>query len=759
MQQRILSSSIHALVSGAARTGTALTMSALPFVAHAQAPGGTSRPAAPPAPAMAVLPPVTVTGTQPGNTNDATTGIARLPETVRETPKTVLVIPKEILAQQQVTSLEQALRNVPGITISAGEGNGGQNGDQFRIRGLSAKGDIYVDGMRDFGAYRRDIFNTESVEVIKGPAGESFGVGGVGGLINQTTKKAGKGTRTSIDQSVGAGATYRTTVDSNIALTETSAVRLNGMFQEGKVPGRDHVEDDRRGIAIDFGTGLGTSTTWHLNYAYLHRSGPPDYGQPMAQGADGLYQPIGEYGVPGLGPSTSYVRNTDRDTSNAHIVTSAFQTALGGLTVNNDTRFSYYQRDFSGTNPAGVPYGTLKTLLAGGNAPLRYGARGGMTYLQRGWGVQNVTTVRGEFHTGSLRHRAMAGLDLSYQRDHRDRGLWTGRLNNQTVVNPAFDASKNASVSYVDGTRDANAIDAGVFVSDRVWFSEQFSLLGALRWDYFRSEFATSASSMGGSADSRKLSPAISAMWEPTKNAMLYASFSRTYRPVGTDIGLAVGGVQTEVPQDGVSSEPERADTVEIGAKLDLLERRLGVTGALFQIRKANAYTIDPATGEVTNGFGESGEGRLIRGVELGANGWLTPAWSVSLAYAYLDGEVSNATLQALVGNVAPGVPHHNLSLWTTYTVPHTLVPLPGKLTMGGGIRYASGYWADSANTAQVPDTLSLDAMVSYEQGKYRISLNGYNLTDSRNYSSSFNASRAVPASGRTVLVNVGMTF
>jgi len=746
VQQKILSSSIRVLVSGAASTGTALTLSALPHLAHAQA--------------VTELPPVTVTGKHPGNTNEAGTGIARLPDTVKETPKTIFVIPREILEQQHVASLEQALKNVPGITISSGEGNGGQNGDQFRMRGLSAKGDIYLDGLRDFGAYKRDSFNTESVEVIKGPSGESFGVGNIGGLINQTSKRAGMENRTSLDQSFGSGATYRTLFDGNYALTSTSAVRINGMFQEGRVADRDHVDDDRRGLAIDFGMGLGTPTAWHLNYAYLHRSGPPDFGQPMAQDTDGVYRPIGEYDVPGLSRTTSYVRNTDRDFSDAHVVTSGFQTRLGnGITLNNDTRFSYFQRDFSGTNPAGVNQKTLQTLLTGGNAPLRYGARGGMTYLQRGWGVQNVLTAKGDFRTGPVRHRAMGGLDMSYQRDHRDIGTWSGRLNNQTVVYPAFDASQNASVRYGGVTRDANAIDIGVFASDRVWFTEQISLLGSLRWDYFRSEYATNASAVGGVADAKKLSPALSAIWEPNRNAMFYAGFSRTYRPVGTDIAVAVGGVQTEVPKDGAGNEPERADTVELGAKLDFLDKRLGVTGAIFQTKKTNAYTVDPATGEVVNGFSENGEGRRIRGVETGLTGRLTANWQANLAYAYLDGEVTSASNPTLVGNVAPGVPHHNVTLWTAYDIPDSVLRLPGRLTIGGGLQYASGWWANSANTGRVPDTLSIDAMVAWQVGRFRASLNGYNLTNRMNYQSAFNASRATPASGRTVLLNVGFTL
>ena len=753
MQQKTISRTIRLLVSGAS-AGLVI----MPLAAQAQVAAGAEAPVNA-AKGGNLLPQVTVVGQGIANTNDAPTGISRLPETVKETPKTINVVPQEVIEQQHATSLEQILKNVPGITISTGEGNGGQNGDQFRIRGLSAKGDIYVDGLRDFGAYKRDAFNTESVEVIKGPSGESFGVGNVGGLINQTTKKANLHTSTSIDQGMGSDATYRTTLDSNFKLDDTTALRINGMFQNGRVADRDHVDDDRRGVAIDFGTGLGTRTEWHLNYSYLHRSGAPDYGVSVAQGADGIYRPLTQYGVPGVSSSTSYVRNTDRDTTDAHIVSSNFATKLdNGITISNDTRFSFYERDFSSTNPAALSYANLQTLLSGRNLALPYAAGGGVTYLQRGWGVQNVLSAKGEFMTGSIRHKAMVGLDTIYQRDHRDQGTWTGRMNNQTVVNPVFYNSPNASVAY-NSTRDANAIDVGVFMSDRVYLNDQFSLLGSLRWDYFRSEYSTSASSLGGTADAKKLSPAISAIWEPTKDYMFYTSFSRTYRPVGTDIAVAVGGVASEVPQNGVGNEPERADTVEVGAKLDFLDKRLGLTGALFQTKKYNAYTVDPTTGDITNGFSDSGEGRRIRGLELGLSGRIVGGWTASVAYAYLNGEVTLASTASSVGNVAPGVSRHNVTLWTAYDIPHSLLPLPGQLTVGGGLQYATGYWADSANTAQMPDNFALDAMIAYKQGKYRISLNGYNLTNHLNYQSSFGAVRAVPTSRRTFLLNVGMTF
>lgn len=760
MKQKVVSPAARRLLSGAVSAGAAMTLTSVPLVVYAQAQSPSQAQSQAEAAERGALPAISVTSGALANSNNATTGIARLPATVRETPQTVNVVSRELIEQQKATSLEQILKNVPGITISTGEGNGGQNGDQFKIRGLQAKGDIYIDGLRDFGAYRRDSFNVDSVQVIKGPSGSSFGVGSVGGIINQTSKLAGLENVTSIDQSGGSGSAYRTTVDSNVKLNDTTALRANGMYQKGNTPGRDHVKDNRAGVALDLGLGIGTQNEWHLGYSYLHRDGVPDYGVPFAPDADGIYRPLPEYGISGLDASTSYVRNEDRDRSDTHIVSSLFTKKLdNGIQIDNDTRFTYYERDFASTNPASLSYADLQKLLAGQNVALQYGAGGGSAYRQHGVGVQNVLSAKGEASLGPLRNRAVAGLDMNYQRDHRDQGSWTGRLNNQTVLFPSYQMSPGYTLRHGVTTRDAESSNIGLFANDRVWINDQFSLLGNLRWDYFRSRYGTNASSIGGTADSSRVSPAIAAIWEPTDNAMFYTSFSRTYRPVGTDIAMAVGGSQSEVPKSGVDNNPERADTVEIGTKLDFLDKRLGVTAALFQTRKSRAYTVDPDTGEPAGGFSDSGEGYRIRGVELGLSGKLTNNWTANVGYAFYNGIVTGTGTATSIGNRAPGVSTSNFTVWTSYVVPQTLLPVPGKFSIGGGMQYASGYWVDSANKARMPANFSLDGMIGYERGPYRLSLNLYNLTGHLNYQSAFSSVRAVPASRRTVLLNAGVTF
>ncbi|MFG1375100.1 TonB-dependent siderophore receptor [Xanthobacter oligotrophicus] len=752
-------------MSGTATTaGVLLTFSILPTTADAQdASGSERRTAQNNQTSIIELDTVNVENEAiaAGNTNAAPLGIARLPATVQEMPQTVNVVTPELIQQQQITTLAEALRNVPGITMSTGEGNGGQNGDMFRIRGIEARGDIYVDGLRDFGNYTRDMFSIESVEVIKGPNGEAFGVGNLGGLINQTSRRAHLGNETNIDQQIGSGLLLRTTIDSNIQIDNTTALRIDGVFNDQDVADRDHTEANRTGLAADLGFGLGTDTVWHLNYMYLHGDRTPDYGVPMLMGRDGILRPLTEYAVSGVDRTTSYTRSYNHDITDVHVATSNFSKEINSwLTFNNDTRLTVYNRDFNATNPAACITTCATAILGGQNYALAYGAGGGMAYGQTGYGFQNVASGKAEFELGGFKNKAVFGLDTIYQQDQRHQMTAVNRVNNQTIINPQYEYPSTWFYYNPLNTRLSNATDIGVFASDRFWFNEKWSIQGGLRWDYFNSEFDNVAAAIGGSSTSRELSPSLSLIFEPTREYTYYASFSRAYRPIGTDIGLAVGGVATEVPRDGYDTEPERSDLYELGVKANFLGGRLGATAAIFRINKANSFTTDPVSGDVTAGFSDSGQSLRINGVELGLSGKVTDQWSVNIAYSYLDGEITYSPTVSQVGNVAQGIPPNNFAFWTSYDLGQ-LVSNNTDLLIGGGVKYASAYWSDADNTARIPETFSLDAMISLEtrDKKYRLALNAYNLTDHLNYTSSFSAVRAVPASGRTVLLSMGTTF
>jgi len=251
------------------------------------------------------------------------------------------------LRQQGVTSLEQALRNVPGITIAIGEG-GTLAGDQFKIRGFDAKDDVYLDGLRDFGAYSRDSFNYEEVQVLQGPSGAMFGRGTSGGAINTISKSPFLENKIDFDGYIGNGEYYRALGDVNYVLGDDTAVRVTAMVAHTGVVDRDIVKSDRWGIAPTIGFGLGTDTSFTLSLVHQHDDRIPDYGLVIAQRPGSIIgEPASEYGVP---RKTFTAYNTDRDVSTADLITGRFNHRFNEMfTVSSDTRVGIYSRYFQYT--------------------------------------------------------------------------------------------------------------------------------------------------------------------------------------------------------------------------------------------------------------------------------------------------------------------------------------------------------------------------------------------------------------------------
>ena len=163
-------------------------------------------------------------------------------EPLLDTPQSITVVDAELIQAQGATTLRDVLRNVTGISIQAGEGGGGLPGDNLAIRGFAARNDIFVDGVRDFGAYSRDSYNIEQVEVSKGPASVFGGRGSTGGA-HQPGDQGARPRERRRRASVAAGTDdfQRATLDLNRPLPDGmmggSALRLNVMYTAGRHPG------------------------------------------------------------------------------------------------------------------------------------------------------------------------------------------------------------------------------------------------------------------------------------------------------------------------------------------------------------------------------------------------------------------------------------------------------------------------------------------------------------------------------------------
>ena len=187
---------------------------------------------------------------------------------LRDTPQTIQVITNQVFTQQGATTLTEALRNSAGVgTFYAGENGNTTTGDAIYMRGFDTSNSLFVDGVRDLGSISRDLFNIEQVEVEKGPAGTDNGRSAPTGAINLVSKQAYLEDAISGTVTTGTDEQNRVTADINQALSiPGSALRLNLMWQDSDVAGRDHVNNKRIGIAPSLGFGLDGATR---AYVYL----------------------------------------------------------------------------------------------------------------------------------------------------------------------------------------------------------------------------------------------------------------------------------------------------------------------------------------------------------------------------------------------------------------------------------------------------------------------------------------------------------
>ncbi len=275
----------------------------------------------------------------------------------QDVPQAVTTLTRELLHDQQVGSLREALRNVVGLSVNAAEG--GRGGDNFNLRGFYTFGDIYLDNMRDTAQYYRETFNLEQVDVLRGSAAMLFGRGQAGGVINQVTKMAELQDKNTVTGSLGNYDYHQVTGDFNKKLTDTAAIRVNVMdrheesYRKNPANG-DHPETDRSGIAVSFGAGIGTENEFFLNHVYIQTRDVPDFGISFLN-----KRPINTTVATGkIDDRTFYGSSKNFDDSDTRITTGIFTHKFSDDTqLRTQLRHADYQRAYWAKTPnaAAVP--------------------------------------------------------------------------------------------------------------------------------------------------------------------------------------------------------------------------------------------------------------------------------------------------------------------------------------------------------------------------------------------------------------------
>ncbi|MFY1878210.1 TonB-dependent receptor [Achromobacter xylosoxidans] len=668
-----------------------------------------------------------------------------------DTPRSVQVVPKQVMSDQSASSLQDVLQNSPGITFAAGEG-GRAGGDLPVIRGQNAASSLFLDGMRDASMQARDTFNLEQVEIIKGPDSVYSGRGGAGGSINLVSKAPKAKDAIEVTGQIGTDRNYRGTVDSNWRLGEKSAFRLNVMGTKGDVPGRDRaVNFERWGVAPSLMLGMGTPTRITLSYYHYQNDSMPDYSIP--------YDPrVGLPVTETLGISRkNFYGLAERDFMKTRdgMATVDFQHDFSDkLTLRNVVRYGRETADYLATQPdltlANLPAGIVNRPAYG-----RY-------YTTKAFA--NQTDLSGEFLTGAVKH----GFDLGFEYTSVKQTMaYTNDqvLSSDGVTKCPADLTqtslRNPDPNVAYPCRTARSWPApyatdtlALYGFDTLKFDEQWQASVGLRWDNYRTS-GHDKKKQGYSRTDNLFNYQLGLAYKPVPQGTIYASYGTSSTP-----SAVAGATASDIlrKSSDEAAAPEKSRSVEAGVKWLVLDERLTLTGAVFQDTRRNT-NIEV----LPNEYEQAGQTR-VRGIELGFSGAITPAWNIYGGYTFLDSKLIRGGRKDIgaEGQDLPNTPRNAFSLWSTYKV------LP-ELTLGGGAYYVdkvygnadAGVDASGAPKARwVPSYWRFDAMAKYKFSSHlALQLNVLNVFDQTFYTRARPKNHAALGTGRAALLSVRLRY
>lgn len=704
-------------------------------------------------------------------------------QALQDTPQTVQIISSDLFNQQGSTNLTEALRNSAGVgTFYAGENGSTSTGDAISMRGFDTSNSIFVDGVRDLGSVSRDVFNIEQVEVIKGPAGTDTGRAAPTGSINMVSKQARMQDEVSGSVTAGSDGQKRITTDWKQKLGADSALRLNLMWQDSDVPGRDHVNNSRFGLAPSLGFGLKGDTRVWLNLLYVKQDNVPDgfvptIGLPSWKPQPGLEHLAGHP----VDPGNFYGTRADHDDSTSAMATLRVEHDFSdNVMLTNTTRWGRTSQDFLLTSFM-VTGGTVANPM-GGNVkwtdPADLStytlARSTPTFRDQDNRIfTNQLNLRADFATGKVLHYLTAGLEFT-----RETQVALGQAaTHGSTWTPAnlYDPDWNASGltwahNGADGRGKTTTTSAYLF--DTVKFGEHLLLTAGVRADRYRTQYVASAvcsatrAPLCGTHPAGTVLPSVDAA---TSGTLLNWKFGAVYK-FGETLSLYANTALSQQPPGGASftlsaatnsadnpaMRPQKARTREIGAKWSTLQQRLSLNAALFRTdvsNEINTQVLDDAGNPTQTGK------KRIDGIELSAIGNITSHWQVSAGYTRLKTRVVEGALAAQDGS--PNLtytPDNAFTAWTTYR-------FDSGLTLGGGARHSGALHRGTDGAVGTPlytrGWTVYDAVVSKAINRHlTLRLNAYNLGNTR-YVAAINKSgyRYLPGTTRTFLLSADFRF
>lgn len=657
-------------------------------------------------------------------------------------PQSINVIPQEYIKDQGYQSITDATRYVPGVVVHQGEGNR----DELVIRGVDSSANFFVNGFRDDVQYYRDLYNTQSIEVLKGPSALTFGRGAGGGLVNRTLKEADGQRIYEATVQTGSYNDRRMAIDAGNKINDNVAVRLN-VFAEGSDSFRSYGNMQRWGINPTATFQVNDSTKVKLSYEYFHDNRTADRGNPSISPTATRFNPTAPF-APG-GDMTKFFGspNYNQALANVHTVMAVVDHDFGnGLTVKNSTQFSSVKKFYQNVYPG-------SSLNAAGTA-FTYAAYNHETDRDS---LFNQTDFVWKGTTGPIGHTFAFGTEFGHQQgiDYRSTGVFPNGFVNTTTGNP-FDPTYYGTVNFVHHYTATNADGSGVdannlyrlnvqsgYVRDTLEITRWLQLIGGLRVDRFDFQSTDLNTNIARGRVDTKLSPQAAVIFKPVDNVSLYYAYSVSYLPsTGDQLNALTDGTVILVPQKFVNNE--------IGAKWNM-NPRLAATVAIYQLDRTNQPITDPVRGSpfvLPNGA------TRVKGFEAGLNGYITNEWQSSIGYAYTDARIVNDLSATVVaGNVVQLTPKNQFSFWNKYQFTE-------NWAASVGVIYFSESFTSSDDTVKMPGWTRVDAGLFYKiNDQWKAQLNVENLFNKGYWASADGNNNISPGLPRTFRLSATAKF
>ena len=710
-------------------------------------------PAPPPAPAVTATP----TNTQDARTGTVgvysnSTSVATKTNTpLINIPQSVNVLTRSFINDQRFQSVTDATRYVPGVAVHQGEGNR----DELIIRGVDLSANFFVNGFRDDAQIFRDLYNTQSLEVLKGPSALTFGRGVGGGLVNRTLKEA-DGQRI-YEGTVQTGSYWdrRATLDVGQAINENVAARLNLMY-EGSDTFRDFGHLERYGINPTVTFTPEDNTKVKLSYEYFHDDRTADRGNP-SQALSAVAPSSTRFN-----PAAPFAPNGDLTaffgSPSLNIALANVQTVMAfvehdfqnGLTAKNSTLFADYEKFYQNVYP--------------GNGPLSGAVNPAQTAFNRA--AYNHTTNRDNLinqtdfvykaFTGPVFHTIGFGTEFDRQAgiDVRNTGIFSNGTN--TIVADPFNPTYFGGVNFVhhstgtntdgvttpDSNSDYNLNTQSAYARDTIEITRYLQLIAGARFDRFDELALDMNAGINRSRVDTFISPQAAVIVKPIENLSIYSTYSVSYLPASGDQFSALNN-------GTVILAPQKFENEEAGVKWNILPRLL-YTAAVYNLDRTNVPLADPNN---PGFFILSGTNR-IRGFETDLNGYVTDDWQSKFGYAYTDARVTSDTSATIVaGNRIQLVPFHQFSWWNKYQI----TPMWAASV---GVIYFSDSFASSDDTVRLPGYVRFDAAVFAKiNATWKAQINIENIFNRGYWASADGNNNISPGQPRTIRLTATANF